>query len=559
MPTLSWIGKEAVENHHKRVPFRLLKRNNKLSVGKSDSGNLVVHGDNLESLKALLPYYARQVKCIYIDPPYNTGSEDWIYNDNVSSPEIKKWLGEVVGKEGEDLSRHDKWLCMMYPRIALLKDFLRDDGFMCCHIDDSESSYFRVILDEIFGRQNYLVTLYIQVRYPSKTLTQDMDFHKEIECIHIYRKKYGATPNLPRREKSFDKFKYYIVEKGKGKETVLGNKKVVMFKKDDYDINKGEGSEKGLKEIWASGAILDGNSSGRFFRDYLMGRVNEDGLGVLYKVYGIGNDRYDYRYFTGPKREGASKGKYFQGVPVKLLNNDSKSQTVPIENFYNLAGGFGNCRLEGGVDFRSGKKPEVLLKIIVEYFSSKNDIVMDSFAGSGSTGAVAHKLKRRWIMVEMGEHAVSHIVPRMNLVISGNDKSGITESCNWKGGGGFSYCELGQNLFNADGQIKNEVSYNELARHIYFCETGEPLKKTTRNNSPLLGIHKGNAIYLLYNGILKDKKVDGGNVLTSGILAKLPEFDGKRVIYGTACRFSDKRLRSENIIFKQTPYEIRIS
>ncbi len=134
MPSLNWIGKEAVEHHHKEVPYRLVHCDGDLSAGDSDAGNLLVQGDNLEALKALLPYYAGEVKCIYIDPPYNTGNEGWIYNDNVSSPEMRAWLGQVVGKEAEDLSRHDKWLCMMYPRLRLLRDFLREDGVVAVSI-----------------------------------------------------------------------------------------------------------------------------------------------------------------------------------------------------------------------------------------------------------------------------------------------------------------------------------------------------------------------------------------------------------------------------------------
>ena len=159
MPTLNWIGKEAVEKHHKEVPFRLLEPVEELSCGDADSGNLIVQGDNLDALKALLPRYAGKVKCIYIDPPYNTGNEGWVYNDNVNSPEIKKWLGEVVGKEGETLDRHDRWLCMMYPRLLLLKQFLTDDGVILISIDDIEAGYFRVLMDEIFGFHNRIATI----------------------------------------------------------------------------------------------------------------------------------------------------------------------------------------------------------------------------------------------------------------------------------------------------------------------------------------------------------------------------------------------------------------
>jgi adenine specific DNA methylase Mod len=153
MPVLNWIGKEAVANHDKDVPFKLLRKVKGASVGTSQ--NLIIHGDNLEALKALMPYYIGQIKCIYIDPPYNTGNENWVYNDKVNSPKIKKWLGKVVGRESEDLSRHDKWLCMMYPRLKLLKDLLREDGVIAVSIGDDEVHDLKYLLDEIFGRNNF--------------------------------------------------------------------------------------------------------------------------------------------------------------------------------------------------------------------------------------------------------------------------------------------------------------------------------------------------------------------------------------------------------------------
>ena len=159
MPTLDWIGKKAVLNHHREVPFHLLKEVTELSAGEGDSGNLLVEGDNLLALKALLPYYAGQVKCIYIDPPYNTGNENWIYNDAVNSPEMRNWLGKVVGGEAEDLSRHDKWLCMMYPRLALLREFLREDGVLIVSIDDFEAYRLRILMDEIFSPRNFIAQL----------------------------------------------------------------------------------------------------------------------------------------------------------------------------------------------------------------------------------------------------------------------------------------------------------------------------------------------------------------------------------------------------------------
>lgn len=194
----------------------------------------------------------------------------------------------------------------------------------------------------IFGADNYINTFYIQVRYANKTLKQDMSFHKQIEQVHIYRKSHKAEPNLNETEKGFDKYIHYIEELKEGKEIVLGGKKTIIFDESSYKVVKKEPSEIGLKEIWATGSILDGNSSGRFFRDFLSDRKKTDGLGVLYKIYGIGDDGFDYRYFTGPKKESATKGKYYQGVPTAQLNDKNAQHTTPIENFYDLASYFGN-------------------------------------------------------------------------------------------------------------------------------------------------------------------------------------------------------------------------
>lgn len=430
---LTWIGKE----ERPRLEPRILLEDPELSyhapkrVTENDIfDNILIHGDNLLALKALEQEFAGKIKCIYIDPPYNTGNAFEHYDDGVE---------------------HSLWLQLMRDRLVLLRDLLRPDGFLCCHIDDSEGHYLKVLLDEIFGRQNYLTTFYIQVRYAQKTLKQDMAFHKQVEYVHIYRKEYGARPNLPPADSGFDKFKFRIEEKSPPRSVdTLGGKRVEVFGSDDYLIHEGKGSRDGLKEIWASGTILDDNSSGRFFRDYLAGRAGADGLGVLYKVFGIGDDQFSYRYFTGPKRAGATKGKYFQGVPKDLLQAVTADRTLPIENFYDLAGSFGNCRLEGGVEFRSGKKPEALLERIVAYFSNEGEWVLDSFAGSGTTGAVAHKMRRLWIMVELEDHCETHIVPRLRSVIDGTDDTGITPKATWKGGGGFRFFHLAHSLLEKD-------------------------------------------------------------------------------------------------------------
>ena len=207
MPTLNWIGKDAVTDHHRQVPYHLLRCDEKLSVGESGSGNLLVQGDNLLALKALLPYYAGQVKCIYIDPPYNTGNENWVYNDNVNSPEIRKWLGKVVGGESDDLSRHDKWLCMMYPRLALLREFLRDDGAIFISIADHEVHNLRLLMDEIFGLRNFVATVIWQKVYSPKSSAKH--FSEDHDYIVVYANNGEVwRPNLvPRTEKQDKRYK----------------------------------------------------------------------------------------------------------------------------------------------------------------------------------------------------------------------------------------------------------------------------------------------------------------------------------------------------------------
>ena len=449
---LTWIGKDESQKLEPRILIEdpELSYHAKHRISENDLfDNKLIFGDNLLALKALEQDYAGKVKFVYIDPPYNTGAAFEHYDDALE---------------------HSTWLSLMRDRLIIIKNLMNKNGFICCHIDDSEGQYLKVLMDEVFGRSNYLITFYVRVRYADKTLKQDMNFHKEIEQIHVYRKEYGAKPNQIEVELSLDKFCYEIEELGEGRKLTLGGKEVICFEASEWRIKKGEGSKTGLKEIWATGSILDGNSTGRFFRDYLDGRSKVDGLGVLYKVANIGDDGLGFRYITGPARATATKGKYYQGVPTSKLDDTGEKQTKPIPNFYDFAANFGNCRHEGGVDFRSGKKPEVLLEHLIKTFSNENDLVLDSFAGSGSTGATAHKLKRRWIMVELGEHCQTHVIPRLINVIDGSDSSGATDSANWKGGGGFRYYKLAPSLLEKDkwGQwvINKTYDANMLAAAI---------------------------------------------------------------------------------------------
>lgn len=429
---LTWIGKDNPPKLEPRILIEDPELSYRAEAKVTDNDifdNRLIFGDNLLALKALEDEFNGTIKCIYIDPPYNTGNAFEHYDDGIE---------------------HSIWLNLMRDRLNIMKSLLREDGFICVHIDESEGAYLKVLMDEVFGRTNYLTTLYVQVRYPDKTLKEDMDFHKQIEHILVYRKSPLAKPKKLEKDYNFEKFCYYVTEKNSGREITLGGKKVIVYNSDDYKIKKGEGSLEGLKEIWASGSVLDGNSSGRFFRDYLAERKDIDGLGCLYKVFDIGDDGKGFRYFTGPKKASATRGKYFQGVPTDRQNLENSISYSPILNFYDMASNFGNCRHEGGVDFKSGKKPEILIQTILKHFSEEGDWVLDSFAGSGTTGAVAHKMKRKWILVELGSQCHTHVIPRLSRVINGNDQTGVSELFNWQGGGGFKYYRLAPSLLEKD-------------------------------------------------------------------------------------------------------------
>jgi adenine-specific DNA-methyltransferase len=238
MPILQWLDREKHVRAAEAISYRLLEADDALSAGDADTPNMLIQGDNLDALKALLPYYAGRVKCIYIDPPYNTGAAFEHYDDNLE---------------------HSEWMAMMFPRLSLLRDLLAEDGFLCCHIDDSEGHYLKVILDEIMGRSNYQSTLYTQVRYAAKTLKTDMAYHKQIEQVLIYRNGRSARPYLPTSSASFEKFTFQVIEKSGGRKIQLGGKEVSIFEIGEYEIIETEGNLDGLKEIWASGSILDGN------------------------------------------------------------------------------------------------------------------------------------------------------------------------------------------------------------------------------------------------------------------------------------------------------------
>ena len=397
-------------------------------IKRDDNGtireNLIIKGNNLIALHTLKQQFLGKVKLIYIDPPYNTGNDSFGYNDRFN---------------------HSSWLTFMRNRLDVAKTLLRNDGVIFVQCDDSEAAYLKVLMDDVFDDATYAITMYVQVRYGQKTLSEKNDYQKLIEQIHIYHKN-EFKPIKPTEEYSIEKFAWEIVEISSGQRLELGSKPTVLFKPGEYEIIQKEASLTGLKETWATGTVLKNNASGKFFGTYIAPRVAIDGLGCLYKVEGIGKDGLGYRYFTGPKRSGATKGKFYSGIPTSRLEEMQSGESLKelvISNFYNFADSFGNCRHEGGVELRSGKKPEALLKLIVEMTTEENDIVLDFFCGTGTTLAVAHKLQRAYIGIEQLDYRENDSVTRLKNVIEG-DITGISNEVDFKGGGDFIYCELMQ-------------------------------------------------------------------------------------------------------------------
>ena len=537
MPTLDWIGKKAVVGHHKEVPFHLLRCNRELSVGDPGSGNLLVQGDNLVALKALLPYYGGQVKCIYIDPPYNTGNEGWVYNDNVNSPEMKNWLGKVVGSEAEDLSRHDKWLCMMYPRLCLLREMLREDGAIFISIDDNEFYNLRSVMNEIFGAKNFIATIIWQKIFSPKNSARHLS--ESHDFILLYAKNANAwKPNLvPRSETQNMRYKN------------PDNDARGPWSSSDCSARNFYGA--GTYPITCpSGRVITGPPKGMYWR---FSKETFDQLNKDNRIW-WGNDGDNvprFKRFLSEVKEGVVSETIWMHEEVGNTQ-EAKKELLSL------------CNFEDSGSVFITPKPTRLLKRILEISTDRDSLVLDSFAGSGTTGqAVLQANKadggtRRFVLAEMDANICRTVTTeRIKKASSGYSKP---EGAEVEGlGGGFRYCELGPTLFDAEGQIRKEVSFDELAHHVFFMEMGEPLPKRANGRSPLIGVAKGTAVYLLYNGILGDKDPTGGNVLTSALLKDLPKHDGPKIIYGTSCRISPARLDREGITFRQVPYEVRVS
>ena len=390
-----------------------------------DTDNLIIKGNNLLALHSLKKRFAGKVKLIYIDPPYNTGNDSFNYNDNFN---------------------HSTWLTFMKNRFVVARELLSEDGAIYISIDDKEQAYLKILLDEIFGKDNFLTQFNFQVRYADKSIaTETMAFKPLIEYTLMYAKNYTQfKANQPTVPYTDDKFIWQIQELTNGSIEEIDGNKVGIFKKGEWKLVQVEANVDALKETWISGSIYSKMSYGQVYQKIVEPRVSIDGNGTLYKVYGRGEDGLGYRYYTNPQKATANRGKMFSGMPLerkKEIEDGKAVKYLPIVNFADFAGDYGNIRHEGGVALNSGKKPEKLLKILMEYVTNEGDIILDFFGGSGSTAATAHKMDRQYILIEQMDYIEEKIVERLNNVIKG-DETGISKDVNWTGGGSFVYCEL---------------------------------------------------------------------------------------------------------------------
>ena len=537
MPTLDWIGKDKVINHHQDVPYRVLERQysfDQQGQHTEDNGseNMVIHGDNLEALKSLLPRYEGKVKCIYIDPPYNTGNEGWVYNDNVNDPKIKKWLGEVVGKEGEDLSRHDKWLCMMYPRLKLLYKLLADDGAIFISIDDNEVISLKAICNEIFGARNYITNfIWRKVDSPNDnkvSITPDHEYivtyAKNISHLFFSQK---PAPEIVDAYKQIDengkRCRDRLLKKN-GKNSLRRDRPTMFF-----PIIAPDGTEvfpvhdNGEEARWAMGK--DGVAKQIEAGTLVWKRRNRNGTEVW--------EPYTREY--APEIPTRPYPSIWADLPTM------RQAKAVLREIFQTA------------DLFDTPKPSELIERLLQMTGGKDSLILDSFAGSGTTAhAVLNMNKadggnRKFILIEMMDYADSITAERVKRVIQGygEDKKAVPGT-----GGSFSYYELGKPLMNGDN-LNEEVGLDKIREYIWYTETKADFREPDTDKPYYLGSSKHTAYYFFY-------KPDKVCVLNHEFLSTITVKQDNYVIYADRCAISAEDLQKFGIIFKKIPRDITL-
>ncbi|MDD2475387.1 MAG: site-specific DNA-methyltransferase [Dysgonamonadaceae bacterium] len=528
MPTLHWIGKEKVINHHQDVPYRVLEHKYGFTADKGeqtnpiDCGNKIIHGDNLEALKSLLPEYEGKIKCIYIDPPYNTGNESWVYNDNVNHPKIKKWLGEVVGKDGEDLTRHDKWLCMMYPRLKLLHKPLADDGAVFISIDDNEQANLRLMCNEIFGERNFINNIIWQKKYsPQNDARYLSDMHDFILCYSKNKENWDRNL-LPRTETQNKRYKNFDNDsRGPWKSSDLSVKTYNI--NTDYPITT------------PSGRVVNPPSGycWRVSQDKLLEMIDENRI-----------------WF----------GKDGSNVPsIKRFLSDVQQGTVPVTLWFRDEVGDNQeakQMLKQIIDDNSHPfdtpKPSRLIERILNISTDRNSLILDSFAGSGTTAQAVLDLNkkdggnRRFILVEMEDYANDITAERVKRVAKGYGKDNKAVEGT---GGTFDYYELGLPLFDKDQNLNEKVALEKIKEYIWFSETRTSFVEPN-GEKYFLGKKDESVYYFVY-------EKDSLTTLDYDSLELVKTKGEQYIIYADNCLLAKEFMAKKNIIFKKIPRDVR--
>lgn len=540
MPTLHWIGKEKVINHHMDVPFKVLEHKYGFTADNGEqsehtkSGNKIIHGDNLEALKSLLPEYEGRIKCIYIDPPYNTGEEKWVYNDNVNHPKIAKWLGDVVGKEGDDLSRHDKWLCMMYPRLQLLYKLLSEDGIIFISIDDYEYQNLVLIMNEIYGIRNKIATTI----WDLGTGTQAGHFTRAHEYILVYAKSKNNVKNFSGGEGLIDdRAVKKIGVKNPASEFVFP--KGTKWETEDGFTLSGEwgGSEK-ITLVKGEMRCEDG----QLIEDVTLkaGWTQKSQMETFFS----GEDTYDTKGQKVVEFYFRSNGKIYCRKERSIVNPPTVLRKIATTK-----SGTSEVKALLGSDKFNFPKPSELIRYLISLTTKEGDIILDSFAGTGTTGhAVLKQIKedtkcRNFILIELEDYADTVTAERNKRVIQGYNEFE-------KLGGAFDYYELGESLFDENQELNESVGIDKIREYIWYTETNSSyLIPKEVDNKYHLGLHDNTSYYFNYE---PDEITTLNHEFLSTIKTKAEQY----VIYADNCLLTKEFMTKHNIIFKKIPRDI---
>lgn len=562
MPTLNWIGKEKVINHHQDVPYKTLEPQYTFANGKESkdttSLNKIIHGDNLEALKSLLPEYEGKVKCIYIDPPYNTGKENWVYNDNVSHPKLKKWLGQVVGKESEDLSRHDKWLCMMYPRLKLLHKLLANDGVIFISIDENEIHHLRLLLDEIFGVNNFIEQIVWNKRIPKN----DKGIGNIHEYILLYSKRDSKSHRFTQLKEGLDDI-FNLLIKHKKKKTpidIVENELKTMYKKNGYDrgitlynsLDKDYNLWGKINLSWPNGQTFGPtydvihpitkkpckvpDRGWRWKRETFDEYLDYENIEHLHD----GTYKCGKIWFAKDEKTQPSSIKYLEEVKDFLLRSIislKSAGSLDLEQMFK----------KSTFDY---PKPVKLVEQLLNSFGDENALILDSFAGSGTTAHAVLNLNkqdegnRKFILVEMEDYANTITAERVKRVINGyGEGSKAVEGT----GGDFTYYELGEPLFLDNGFLNEDIALDKILEYVWYSEAKAPFTKPKEEY--LLGAKNDTAYYFYY-------QKDSITTLDESFLRSIKTKASQYIIYADNCLLDQSIMDKYNIVFKKIPRDI---